>query len=48
MGSGIRSIKRFIMDKEKVRVEFTVLGAVQMVSLKYRVCDIADDLGIWC
>jgi uncharacterized protein YunC (DUF1805 family)/acylphosphatase len=34
------------MDEEKVRVELTVFGSVQMVSFRYRVSDIADDLGI--
>jgi len=34
------------MDEEKVRVELTVHGSVQMVSFRYRVSDIADDLGI--
>jgi len=35
------------MDDEKVRVELTVHGSVQMVSFRYRVSDIADDLGIF-
>lgn len=34
------------MVEEKVRVELTVHGSVQMVSFRYRVSDIADDLGI--
>ena len=34
------------MFEEKVRVELTVHGSVQMVSFRYRVSDIADDLGI--
>ena len=34
------------MNEEKVRVELTVYGSVQMVSFRYRVSDIADDLGI--
>jgi len=34
------------MDEKKVRVELTVHGSVQMVSFRYRVSDIADDLGI--
>ena len=34
------------MDEEKVRVELTVHGSVQMVSFRYRVSDIADALGI--
>jgi len=32
--------------EEKVRVELTVHGSIQMVSFRYRVSDIADDLGI--
>ena len=32
--------------KRKVRVELTVHGSIQMVSFRYRVSDIADDLGI--
>jgi uncharacterized protein YunC (DUF1805 family)/acylphosphatase len=35
------------MDDEKVRAELTVHGSVQMVSFRYRVSDIADDLGIF-
>ncbi len=35
-----------IMVGEKVRVELTVHESVQMVSFRYRVSDIADDLGI--
>ena len=34
------------MVEEKVRVELTVHGSVQMVSFRYRVSDIADELGI--
>jgi len=34
------------MVEEKVRVELIVHGSVQMVSFRYRVSDIADDLGI--
>lgn len=34
------------MVEEKVRVELTVHGSVQMVSYRYRVSDIADDLEI--
>ena len=33
-------------ENEMVRVEITVHGSVQMVSFRYRVSDIADDLGI--
>lgn len=33
-------------ENEKVRLELTVYGSVQMVSFRYRVLDIADELGI--
>ena len=33
-------------EDEKVHVELTIHGSVQMVSFRYRVSDIADDLGI--
>ena len=45
MGCRIRGVKEY-MDVRNVRVELIVHGSVQMVSFRYRVSDIADDLGI--
>ena len=45
MGRRTRSLMKD-MDNEKVRLELTIHGSIQMVSFRYRVLDIADDLGI--